>query len=52
MPGREHSAATPHHLTGQRLEGWLAQAPRWSQMQRRGRPGATPHGPTDQEFEA
>jgi hypothetical protein len=39
-------------FTDQRLEGWLAQAPRWTQMQRRGRPGATPHGPTDQRFEA
>jgi hypothetical protein len=39
-------------LTDQRLEGWLVQAPRWSQMQRRGRLGATPHGPTDQRFEA
>jgi hypothetical protein len=27
MPGREHLAATPH-LTDQRLDGWLAQAPR------------------------
>jgi hypothetical protein len=29
MPGREHLAAAPHHFTNQRLDGWLAQAPRW-----------------------
>jgi hypothetical protein len=84
MPGRERLAATPHRFTDQRLEGWLAQAPRRirrcqdgsaqlppcttllisasragspkpledPQMQRRGRLGATPHGPTDQRFEA
>jgi hypothetical protein len=28
MPGRERLAATLHHLTDQRLEGWLAQTPR------------------------
>jgi hypothetical protein len=28
MPGRERLAAAPHHFTDQRLEGWLAQAPR------------------------
>jgi hypothetical protein len=52
VPGRERLAAAPHHFTDQRLEGWLAQAPRRLQMQRRGRPDATPHSPTDQGFEA
>jgi hypothetical protein len=52
MPGRERSTAAPHHFTDQRLEDWLAQAPRRSQMPDRERLVAAPHGPTDQRFEA
>jgi hypothetical protein len=32
-------------LLNQRPEDWLAQTPRRSETQRRGRPGAAPHGP-------
>jgi hypothetical protein len=52
MPGRELLAATPHHLTNQRLEGWLTQTLKDSQMLGRERLAATPRGPTDHGFEA
>jgi hypothetical protein len=45
-------APMPRCAADQRLEGWLAQTPRRSQTQRRGRPDAASHGPTDQRFEA
>jgi hypothetical protein len=45
-------APMPRCVADQCLEGWLAQTPRRPQTQRRGRPGAAPHGPTNQGFEA